>query len=270
VARLRGCARPADLVEDFAVPAAARSLCKVVGVPWPGREPFHGLTTVLFDLGATTPDSGAAWARIHDRLREVVQQKRERPSDDIASSLISAGLSNDEATMATLLVFVAGYEAIISMLGLGMFALLCSPDTTDLLRRNPRRVPKAVEELLRHQTIAHIGPTRAALEDVELGGETIRAGEVVTVSLPIANRDSAVFDNPNDLDVERQSAGHLAFGYGVHGCVGEHLARLILRQSYMTLLRELVDLRLAVARQDVRMRAGSAIYGVARLPVLWG
>ena len=157
------------------------------------------------------------------------------------------------------------------MLGLGTYALLRNPDQLAALRADPGLVDNAVEELLRYLSIVHFGPTRAALEDVEVGGELVRAGEVVTLSIPAANRDAERFDHADTLDLARPDAGHghLAFGHGIHQCLGQQLARVEMRIGYARLFQRFPTLRLAIPPDDVRMREDMAIYGVHSLPVEW-
>jgi cytochrome P450 len=130
-------------------------------------------------------------------------------------------------------------------------------------------IDDAVEELLRYLTIVHIGPVRTALEDVELDGQLIKAGESVTLSLSAANRDPERFKDPENLDVRQSATGHLTFGHGIHQCLGQQLARIEMRTAYPALLRRFPGLRLAVPADEVPMRTNMSIYGVHRLPVTW-
>lgn len=155
------------------------------------------------------------------------------------------------------------------MLSLGTFALLRHPDQFRLLREKPELVDGAVEELLRYLSIMHVGLIRAALEDVEVGGRLIRAGETVTVSMAAANRDPKKFGASEDLDITRNAGGHLAFGHGIHQCLGQQLARIEMRIGFTGLLREFPDLRLAIPASEVPLRSDMGIYGVHRLPVTW-
>lgn len=166
--------------------------------------------------------------------------------------------------MGTVLL-AAGLDTTANMITLGTYALLCHPAQRDALRADPGR---AVEELLRYLTIAHTG-ARTALEDVELGGETIRAGETVTLSLQAADRDADRFADPDTLDLTRDAVGHVAFGYGIHQCLGQHLARTEMCVAIPALFDRFPGLRLAVPPGEVTMRDEMNIYGAHRLPVAW-
>jgi cytochrome P450 len=155
------------------------------------------------------------------------------------------------------------------MLGLGTLALLRHPAEMERLRADPGLIETAVEELLRYLTIIQFGLVRVATEDVTLHDRSIRAGEPVVLSVPAANRDPEHFPDPDRLDLGRESVGHLAFGHGVHQCLGQQLARVEMRIGFSHLLAALPDLRLAVPVEQVRMRDDMFIYGVQELPVSW-
>lgn len=156
------------------------------------------------------------------------------------------------------------------MLTLGTLALLRHPDQLAALRADPSLVTGAVDELLRYLSVAHVGPVRTAVTDVELAGHLIKAGDTVTVSLPSANRDAARFASPDTLDLARAgSSSHVAFGHGSHQCIGQHLARIELGVVLPALLRRFPNLALAVPPNEIVMRHSAGAYGVARLPVSW-
>jgi cytochrome P450 len=155
------------------------------------------------------------------------------------------------------------------MVALGTHALLSNPDQLAALRADPALTDDAVEELLRYLSIIHIGPTRTALEDVTIAGQLIAAGENVTISLPAANRDPARFPEPDRLDLTRTTAGHLAFGHGIHQCLGQQLARIELSVCYRALLGRFPTLRLAVDPAEIQFATDTVTYGVRRLPVTW-
>jgi cytochrome P450 len=203
-------------------------------------------------------------------LRELVDHRRAEPGDDLISALTSTRqLTKEEITGVAMLLLVAGHETTANMLALGTFTLLRNPAQLAALRDDPSLASAAVEELLRYLTIVHLGPVRAAREDVEVGGHMIKAGESVTLSLAAANRDPERFEAPDILDVRRQAVGHLAFGHGIHQCLGQQLARVEMRIAYPALLRRFPGLRLAVPAEEVATRSHMAIYGVHRLPVAW-
>jgi cytochrome P450 len=211
-----------------------------------------------------------------------VRAKRAAPGDDILSALTETDLTDDELAGTGAFLLGAGLDTTANMLGLGTFALLRHPDQLALLRSEPeivdagpqaRRsgaeaIDTAVEELLRYLTITHTS-LRPALEDVEVEGHLIRAGENVTISAQAANRDPARFPNPDALDLRRNATGHVTFSHGIHQCLGQQLARVEMRVAFPALLTRFPGLRLDCDPADVPLRADSNIYGVHHLPVSW-
>ncbi|XVQ86286.1 cytochrome P450 [Microbispora siamensis] len=261
---------PADLVESFALPIPSLVICELLGVPYEDREKFQRDSAVLLNLDSSIEDIRAAIKDLLSYLHALVAEKAKEPTDDILSGLVAGGeLTTEELGGVALLLLIAGHETTANMLGLGTFALLTNPDQLAVVRDDPAAVENAVEELLRYLSIVHIGPTRTALEDVEVGGALIRAGESVTLSVGAANRDPERFEGGDALDVTRSAHGHLSFGHGIHQCLGQQLARIEMRIAYPALLRRFPNLRLAVPAWEVPLRSNMAIYGVHRLPVLW-
>ncbi|RZS30528.1 cytochrome P450 [Herbihabitans rhizosphaerae] len=258
---------PADLVESFALPLASRVVCGLLGVPYTDHEFFEYQTRNMVDPARSFEERQADNGVMFEYLGKLVRHKRTEPADDLLSGLLE--LTDDELVGIGLLLLFAGHETTANMLGLGTFALLQHPDQWAALRADPGRLDGAIEELLRYLSIVQYEVNRAALEDVEVAGQVIAAGEPVLVSLPLANRDSAHFPDGESLDVGRSASGHLAFGFGVHQCLGQHLARIEMRVGFSTLLRRFPDLRLTVPADEVPLRAGRGIYGVDRLPVAW-
>jgi cytochrome P450 len=164
---------------------------------------------------------------------------------------------------------IAGHEATANMLALGTYALLSNPDQLAALHADPSLITGAVEELLRYLSIVQFIIVRGALEDIELHGQLIKAGESVCISLSAANRDPAKFADPDTLDVHRTASGHLAFAHGIHQCLGQQLARIEMRLGYGALLRKIPTLRLAIEPQNVPMREYTVSYGVHKLPITW-
>ncbi|MEO3795927.1 cytochrome P450 [Nonomuraea sp. B10E15] len=261
---------PIDLIETFALPIPSLVICELLGVPYHDRERFQRDTTVIASLDATAEHARAATADITRHLHELVQRKRAEPAHDLISGLIEGGeLSDEELTGVAVMLLVAGHETTAGMLGLGTLALLSHPDQLDRLRADPSLIDGAVEELLRYLSIVHLGPTRTALKDIEVHGVRIAAGETVTISLPAANRDPGRFPDPDELRLTRTTSGHVAFGHGIHQCIGQQLARVELRVALHALLRRFPTLRLAVPQEDIGFRTDSITYGVRRLPVTW-
>lgn len=267
---------PVDLVEEFAVSIPSAVICDLLGIPASERAEFQRAMGVAVDLNTKQADLIEAFITMQSLFPPLIASKRARPTDDFYSDLINnSDLTDEELTNIGFMLFGAGFETTANMLGLGTFALLEHPAQVAALRQDPSLIDSTVEELLRYLTIIHIGPMRAALEDVEIEGVTIKKGQVVCMSLAAANRDPACFDDPESLDISRyaragkRNLGHLAFGHGIHQCLGQQLARAEMRIAYPALLRRLPGLRLAVTPEEVPMRSDMSIYGVHRLPVTW-
>jgi cytochrome P450 len=261
---------PVDLVAAFALPVPSLVICELLGVPYADRERFQRDSSTLLSLEASNEDANAAMVSMGTYLAELVGRKHAEPAEDLLSGLVAGGeMSDEELVGVALLLLIAGHETTANMLGLGTFALFSYPDQLDALREGRVDVANAVEELLRYLTVISFGTTRTAVADVELGGEVIRAGESVGVYIPTANRDPLRFTSGDHLDLSADAHGHLAFGHGVHQCLGQQLARIEMRIAYPALLRRFPTLRLAVPPEEVPMRGDMAIYGVHRLPVEW-
>jgi cytochrome P450 len=261
---------PVDLVTAFALPIPSLVICELLGVPYADREGFQRDSATLLNLETSDEAAGVAMRSITGYLAELVERKRAEPTEDLLGGLVAGGdLTGEELVGMALLLLIAGHETTANMLGLGTFALLTRPEQAEALREGRVDVANAVEELLRYLTIIQHGGSRTAVEDVELGGEVIRAGESVAIYLPLANRDPARFAGGHELDLAADAHGHLAFGHGVHQCLGQQLARIEMRIAYPALLRRFPTLRLAVPPEEVPVRSDMAIYGVHRLPVEW-
>ncbi len=259
---------PVDLISAFALPVPLQSISELLGVPRSERAALKRDSTTVFSLEATAADGAAAMERLHGFFHELIAHKRSRPDDSLVSDLVGSGeLSDGEIAGAGVLLLTAGHETVYSMLGLGVLALLSEPAQAVALSGGPDAVDTAVEELLRYLSILHLGVPRGAREDIEIADHTISAGDAVTVALPAGNRDPQRFAEPDRLDLTRNARGHVAFGHGVHQCVGQNLARAELRVAYPALFRRFPGLRLAIAPEDVVLTRAGATYGVYRLPV---
>ncbi|MGW4410560.1 cytochrome P450 [Nonomuraea sp. NPDC004702] len=259
---------PADLVRVFAQPIPALMICELLGVPYADRDAFQHHAAALAGVDTDEQEQLAAYGELQRYMDGLVQAKRDRPADDLLGDLTATDLTDEELAGVGTFLLAAGLDTTANMLALGTYALLSDPVQLDVLRAEPERAAQAVEELLRHLTIAHTG-VRAALEDVELAGRLIRAGESVVVSLSAANRDPRRYADPDRLDLRRDATGHLSFGHGVHQCLGQQLARVELRTALPALVTRFPGLRLAVAPEEVPVRAGTDIHGVLSLPVRW-
>ncbi|MFF8788918.1 cytochrome P450 [Streptomyces sp. NPDC015125] len=258
----------ADLVEAYAKPLPALMICELLGVPYEGREVFQRHTETVMTQGATMDEVVAATAALQEILAELVSAKRAEPTDDLLSDLTTTDLTDEELAGIGGFLLAAGLDTTANMLAHGTFALLSHPHQLAALRSDPGLADQAVDELLRYLSIAHTG-ARSALADVELEGQLIKAGETVTLSIEAANRDPERFPDPDTLDLHRKATGHLAFGHGIHQCLGQQLARVEMRVALPALLTRFPTLRLAVPPEEVPLRHRMNIYGVHRLPVTW-
>lgn len=260
---------PVDLVAEYALPIPSQVICELLGVPYADREAFQRNTRIILSLQTSADEAQAAVDAIRDHITSLVRQKRAEPTDDMLGGLVASGeLTDEELTNMGFLLLVAGHETTSNMLGLGTFALLEHADQLRALRDDPNLIENTVEELLRYNSIIQFGTTRAALEDVEVDGHVVKAGETVVISIPAGNRDPDRFDTPETLDVTRPATGHLAFGHGIHQCLGQQLARIEMRVGYLELFRRFPTLRLAVPASEIRAR-DSGILGLDELPVTW-
>ncbi|MFC0546328.1 cytochrome P450 [Kutzneria chonburiensis] len=252
-----------DLVQAFAHPVPAVMICELLGVPYADRETFQRYVSLLFSADALPEERYEGVVKLHEYVGELVQAKRSKPTDDLFSDLTSTDMTDDELAGIGGLLLAAGLDTTANQIALGSYALLRHPAQIPLLLKDPDR---AIEELLRYLTITHTN-VRSALEDVEIGGQLIKAGEAVTVSLQTANRDPLRFPDPDELDLTRDAIGHVTFGHGVHQCLGQQLARVEMRVAMPALFTAFPTLRLV---GEPALRPGhQSIYGVQYLPVTW-
>lgn len=271
IEHLRSFGGRADLVAEFALPVPSLVICALLGVEYDERHRFQEDTAKLLSLESTFDEAMAAMQRIQKFMGELIVRKKENPGDDMISDLLATGEPTDtEASNMAMLLLLAGHETTANMLGLGTFTLLEHPDQLKILQDEPEIIDNAVEELMRYLSIIHFGPMRTATEDVEIDGHLIKAGETVLLHVPAANRDPEKFEgNPEELDLRRPATGHVAFGHGIHQCLGQQLARIEMRVAFSRLFKAFPDLRLDVAPAEVPLRTDMGIYGVHSLPVAW-
>jgi cytochrome P450 len=268
--------RPVDLVEAFALPVPSLIICRLLGVPYADHDFFQRCSRVLVIRDQSVEQAIAAQDELTEYLDGVIANKLAEPADDLLSRLatehVATGeLSRREAALMALLLLIAGHETTANMIALGTVALLEHPDQLAALRdtEDPVLIAGAVEELLRYLSIVHSGRRRIALEDIEIDGQTIHAGDGIVLAGDAANRDADLFPDPDRLDVHRHARRHVAFGFGVHACLGQPLARVELQVVYGTLYRRIPGLRLAVPIEQIPFKHNSLIYGVYELPVTW-
>ncbi|HEY8717058.1 cytochrome P450 [Pengzhenrongella sp.] len=266
---------PVDLVEAFALPIPSLVISDLLGVPYEDHGFFQDNSKTIVRRDATAEEGAAAFANLAAYLDGLMGQKMENPGDDLLSGLVervkSGELARSDAAQMGVLLLIAGHETTANMIALGTLALLEHPEQLDLLRDtdDPALVASAVNELLRYLNITHSGRRRVALEDFEIAGITIRAGDGIIIPNDIANRDPAVFPEPDELDIARDAKRHVAFGFGPHQCLGQPLARLELQVVYSTLYRRIPSLRLATDLENIPFKSDGSVYGVYELPVTW-
>jgi len=265
---------PADLIEDYALPLPSIVITEMLGVPYDDREFFHHTTKVMGDQNTSPQERLEVRNNLKSYLDRLVADKEAAPREDLLSRLTQrreqAGVSRDEVVGIATLLMVAGYETVANQIGVGTLALLQHPGLPQRLAADPALVPQAVEEVVRHQTVIDYGARRAVTDDVEIGGRLMRKGDGVVVVLAAANRDEAVFAGSGDLSIEREAAAeHLSFGWGMHQCVGQTLARAQLTATWERMFRAIPTLRLAVPLEEVPFRFDMFVYGVHALPIEW-
>jgi cytochrome P450 len=267
--------KPVELVEAFALVVPSLVLCKLLGVPYDDHR-FFQENTALFNQRDASPEQGVqAGQELLGYMDRLVGARLADPGDDLMSEVarrVKAGeLSREEAAQTGALLLRGGHDTTAMMIALSTLALLQNPEQLAILREtdDAALIAGAVEELLRYLTIVQFGLPRVAPEDIEAGGQVIGAGEGVLVSLNIANRNPAIFAGPDQLDICRDARGHVAFGFGVHQCLGQNLARVELQVVYGTLYRRIPTLKLATDLANIPFKDNSLNYGVDELPVTW-
>jgi cytochrome P450 len=271
--------RHADLIVDFAFRLPVTVICEMLGIPPDHHDMFllgaRDGGRLLDPVPLSRAEVDAANARnlaAQAYFQQLFELRRREPGDDLTSRLVQAEeqgskLSNEELTANVILLFGAGHETTVNLIGNGLLALHRNPDQLRHLRDNPELMPNAIEELLRYDSSVQT-TSRTALDDVELGGTMIPKGEAVLCLLGAANRDPAVYPDPDRLDITRPNIRPLSFGGGIHHCLGAQLARIEAEVAIATLLRRLPDLRLDDAERP-DWRQTFVLRGLNRLPASW-
>ncbi|WP_239396339.1 cytochrome P450 [Frankia sp. CiP3] len=269
---------PADLIASFAVAVPMMVICELLGGSYEDRDKFHHWSSIMASTRSsnyTAEDISGADTALREHLAELLETKRGRATEDLLGVLLESQqvdddpLSDEEIVGLAWSILLAGFEITTNMMVNCAYLLLTNPDHARQLRESGDLLGPAIEELLRHVplTVGAFFP-RMALEDIELGGTLVRAGETVLPSTMSANRDESVFENPAELDFHRSSNPHLTFSYGIHHCLGAQLARMELQVAVGTLLRRFPDLRLADPER-IPWREGSILRGPSALLVAW-
>lgn len=273
--------KPADLVEKLALPVPSLMICELLGVPYAEHDRFQELSRIFVASSSAPEDTTAAAEELLALIGELADSKVEAPGEDTLSRLVTeqlvpGHLTREEVARIGLVLLTAGHETSANMIALGTATLLSNPDQLALLREadDPAVVAGAVEELLRYLTIVHSGLRRVAIADLEVDGTLIRKGEGIILALSSGNRDAAAFateehPDPDAFDIARPARHHLAFGFGVHQCLGQQLARVELQVVFSTLFRRIPTLALAEPLAELPFKTDMSIYGMHRLPVTW-
>ncbi|GAA3952940.1 cytochrome P450 [Streptomyces marokkonensis] len=265
---------PVDFVTAYANAVSTSVICELLGIPRHNLEFFRDVTRISGSRNSTAEQVSEALGGLFGLLAELIAERREDPRDDLISKLVTDHLVPGNVTMDQLLSTLgitinAGRETTTSMIALSTLLLLEQPELMEELRQDPSRMPAAVDELLRVLSVADSIPLRVAAEDIELSGRTVPADDGVIALLAGANHDPEQFDDPERVDFHRTDNHHVAFGYGVHQCVGQHLARLELEVALETLIRRVPTLHLAGDRDQVVVKHDSATFGLEELMVTW-
>lgn len=263
----------ADVIEQFALPIPSLTICELLGVPYAERELFQELSTARFDVVDGASSSLDAVAESLAYLEDLVRRRRREPGPGLVSGLVAdhgSELTDRQLAGVADGLLTGGLETTASMLGLGTLILLQNPSHRARLAEDPAFVAPYVEELLRYLTVVQVGFPRFARCDVDLAGSRVRRGDIMLCSLSVAGRDSRVGEHPERIEAETPRRPQLAFGHGIHRCVGAELARLELRLALPALSRRLPDLRLAVPVEHLEYRTLSVVYGLTSLPVTLG
>jgi len=263
---------PIDLMQAFALPLPSLVICELLGVPFEDQPEFQRRSDTMLDVFVTRERQAQNTREMNAYMQSLVNRHRQDPGDDILGMLIrdhADELTDEELLGIGNILLVAGHETTANTIGLGTLLLLQHPDQLALVRDDPEVITSAVEEILRYLTIVHTGTPRIILQDMIIGGQTIQAGDIATLSLPSANRDAGFMTDPDVFDVTRQPQAHLTFGHGIHQCLGQQLARLEMSVALPALLCRFPNLSLAASVADLTFRGDGPVNGVRELPVSW-
>ena len=260
-----------DLTADFAFPLPITVIAQLLGIPAEDRNNFRDWSQTIV-LGRNYDAVTRAAMEFIMYMNELFDQRRAAPQDDLISNLIQveeAGdkLAREELMSMIFLLLVAGHETTVNLIANGTLTLLTHPDQMESLRDDPTLIRSAIEEMLRFESPVASTTNRFALEDVEIRGQVILKGDLVLASLIGANRDPEVFENPDAFDIRRNPNRHMAFGYGLHYCLGAPLARMEGAIAINTLLRRLPNLQLAVDPRDIEWNESLLLRSMKALPV---
>ncbi|WP_405861118.1 cytochrome P450 [Streptomyces sp. NBC_00090] len=265
--------READLVPEFALPVPSTVICELLGVPYTDHEFFEEQTRRMLLATSTAEEAAAASGALVRYFDELIEAQLDEPREGLVGELIAerfrpGELGREELASIAMFLLVAGHETTANMIALSVLTLLEHPEQLDRLRADEKGAGDAVEELLRFLSVAD-ELQRVAASDIEIAGHVIREGDAVYLPNAAANRTPEVFPDPDVLDLGRSARGHLAFGYGIHQCIGQNLARAELEIALYELAVRLPGLRLAEPVEQLGTKPGGSVQGILRLPVVW-
>ena len=267
--------RPVDLVQALSVPVPSMVVCELLGVPDADRPAFNAWARAGMNRDSSAEDIRAAHTGLRAYFGELVSRKEKDPTDDVLGRTIlkyrDAGTyDHTYMVIAAILLLNAGHITAGNMISLAAVALLENPALLAAIKADPGLTSKAIEELLRYFSVVDQTIGRVALADIEIGDQVIRAGEGVILSARMANRDGEVFENPDQLDINRSDVHrHIAFGYGNHNCLGQNLARVEFEIVINTLFARIPELRLAKPAASLAYKDQEQVYGIYEVPVTW-
>ena len=275
-ARMDAGPSPADFVQAVSTPLPSMVISLLLGVPFEDHQELSRLSSTRNDHTVDAQTVQAAAQGMETYLDDVIRRKERNAVDgnDMLDRLVidqirPGNLTRAQAVRIASLLYSAGHGTTSSQIALGTLSFLQAPEQRAALVADPALLPAAVEEMLRFHSIAHFNSSRVATADVEIAGQLIRAGEGVYALVGAANRDPAVFAEPDRFDIRRERQPHMAFAYGIHQCLGQPLARLELHTVFSTLFQRFPRLELAVPFEELRFIATSQVYSVVSLPVRW-
>lgn len=265
---------PVDLIQTFALPVASSIICELLDVPVEDHAFIQDRTDTLLSRSSAPQQAEAAVIDLMGYFDRIVTQKEQQPGDDLIGRLLkdperASQVSHQEVVGLAALLLLSAYDTMVQVIGLGTLILCERPDQLALYLADPDSGTALVDEMVRYFSVNHAGLPRVATEDVEVGGQLIKAGEGVLIMVNAGNRDECVYANPDDFDISRRNSDHVGFGHGLHKCIGAHFARAELDIVFRTLFTRVPTLQTDAPRESLSFRDEMVLYGVKNLPVRW-
>ncbi len=265
---------PADLHGSLSLPVPSLVICQLLGVPYTDHDFFQSLTVRMLDTTTTRDEFASSLQRLHEYLLAMVKEKAGNPTDDVVGMLLDGPARAGEVTHEqiagfAMLLLVAGHETTANQISMGTLSLLREPAKHEAIRRNLELLPGAIEEMLRVSAITDLVMLRLATEDIDIGGCPVKAGEAIVPLGAAANHDPQAYSDPGEFEPSRGSRSHLTFGFGMHSCLGQNLARAELEIVFRTLFARVPTLRLDADIDDLPFKKDGVVFGVHELPVAW-